>query len=462
MVSMKHEEKVTKELERARELYHEKNEKVLSVYGKLVTPEHFYRELFPEGSFERKMHYQDEKPNGIVLELLDGGRRVKREIVTDDHNSLLKPRDGFTITSPISYYGKQRTGVNARFIYALAFDIDGQGLQQTTDLLYQMKNEHLPMASYVVNSGYGVHVYYLFDEPIPLYPQNQKYLRAIKYALTRQLWNRYTSYFKEVQYQGIMQGFRVVGSPSKLGKEYPVCAYAVWEHPLSISQLIEYIPSSEFKGKNQEANIKDLEEYATMGIEEAKEKYPQWYQRRVVEQIPAGHWICNRALYDWWLKKLKEEVKVGHRYFGVMALAVYGRKCNIPLDEVRADAYSVLGALDALTTEERNHFTEKDIVVALEMYNEDYITFPRRVIEKLTGVPMPANKRNGRKQKVHIKYMNNQRDFKVELGECTNGGRPNKEKEVLEWRKQNPNGRKADCIKETCLAKMTVYKYWDL
>ena len=40
-----------------------------------------------------------------------------------------------------------------------------------------------------------------------------------------QIWNRYTSTIKEPQVQGILQGFRVVGSGSKLGREYPVTAY---------------------------------------------------------------------------------------------------------------------------------------------------------------------------------------------------------------------------------------------
>lgn len=60
--------------------------------------------------------------------------------------------------------------------------------------------------------------------------------------------------------------------------------------------------------------------------------------------------------------------------------------------------------------------------------------------------------------------MNNQRAFKVELGECTNGGRPKgsgeKSKIVEEWQRQHPDGKKADCIRETGLSKPTVYKWW--
>ena len=45
-------------LERLRELYREKNEH-LEKFLEPVEPYEFYREIFPEGSFERKGHFED-------------------------------------------------------------------------------------------------------------------------------------------------------------------------------------------------------------------------------------------------------------------------------------------------------------------------------------------------------------------------------------------------------------------
>ena len=36
---------------------------------------------------------------------------------------------------------------------------------------------------------------------------------------------------------------------------------------------------------------------------QAKEKYPEWYERRIENGEPKGVWHVNRALYDWWKKK---------------------------------------------------------------------------------------------------------------------------------------------------------------
>ncbi len=39
----------------------------------------------------------------------------------------------------------------------------------------------LPKASFVVNSGTGLHMYYILSEPAPMYPQNQHYLVGHRY-----------------------------------------------------------------------------------------------------------------------------------------------------------------------------------------------------------------------------------------------------------------------------------------
>mgnify|MGYP000019525834 FL=1 len=102
----------------------------------------------------------------------------------------------------------------------LVFDLDGVGMPQLRDTLHQMNKDILPQATFVVNSGTGLHLYYVLKEPVPMYPHNQKCLKELKYSLTRQIWNKFTSTIKEPQMQGILQGFRVVGSGSKLGREY--------------------------------------------------------------------------------------------------------------------------------------------------------------------------------------------------------------------------------------------------
>lgn len=443
-------------IEQQKQLYDEKNE-FLSQYYEEVSPKEFYRELFPVGTFERKMIQEDQKPNGIIIEFCEGKEKTiaKREVVTDELDGFLKKRNGFTIYSPISYFGKARTGKNARFLYSLVFDLDGVEMKHLNDLLHQMNEGFLPRPTYLVNSGNGFHLYYHLASPLPMYPENQKYVRSVKRELTERIWNKYTSKFKNVQQQGILQGFRVVGTETKLGAEYPVKAFALHcEERWTIEDLENYLPDPRQKA------IKLLNKKSKMSLEEAKRTYPEWYEQKVVQNLPSGRWNVSRNLYDWWLKKIKTETEVGHRYFTVMALAIYARKCNVEYEELSRDAFSLKKPFEKMTIDKTNHFTNSDIVAALEMYNEDYITFPRREIEKLTGIPMPENKRNGRKQSEHLEFLNYTNDFKRKKGEMKKTGRPSELETVKKWREKHPDGKKVECIRGTGLGKTTVYKYW--
>ena len=454
-------------LEQMRQLYREKNEH-LEKFLEPVTPFEFYREIFPEGSLERRGHDEDAKGNGIAITVpkgengialeIEGDGKARRHTITDELDTLQELQDtDFTIMSPISYFGRQRSGKNARYLYALVFDLDGVGMPQLRDTLHQMNKDILPKATFVVNSGTGLHLYYVLSEPVPMYPQNQKYLKELKYALTRQIWNRFTSTIREPQMQGVLQGFRVIGSSSKLGREFPVVAYRLGG-TVELEKLLDYIPDS----NGEQQRIHGLMRKSRLSLAEAKEKYPDWYERRVVKKERRGRWTVKRDLYDWWLHRIREEIHVGHRFYGIMTLAIYAKKCDIDEDELRQDAFALLQPYDDMSIEDINRFTKDDIVCALEMFNEDYVTFPRDDIAKISGLSMPVNKRNWRNQEQHLQFARGIREIKSKLGEdVTGGGRPSECSRVLTWRQQHPEGRKADCHRDTGLDPKTIRKWWD-
>lgn len=443
-------------------LYEEKNAHLQQKYAQ-VSPYEFYRFLFPAGEFEQHGRYDDYKPNGIALEIAAEGKAT-RYTITDDLDVIdtLQGTD-FSIISPISYFGKQRKGRNARYLYAMVFDLDGVGMPQLRDTLYQMNKGILPNATFVVNSGTGLHLYYVLDKPIPMYPRNQKYLKELKYALTRQIWNRYTSTIKEPQMQGVMQGFRVVGSSSKLGSDYPVVAFRSGER-ITLEELINYIP--ETSGERQKAQ--DILKHSSISLEKAKELYPDWYERRILNNEKRGRWIVKRDLYDWWLDRIRTEIRVGHRFYGIMTLAIYAKKCNIDEDELRRDAFSLLTPYDEMSEEDINRFTEDDIICALEMFNEDYVTFPRDDIARLAGVSMPVNKRNGQKQRYHLEEARAIRDIRQHrqnrewYENSPHSGRNPKNEVVKQWRLDHPNGKKIDCYRDTGLSRTTINKWWEV
>lgn len=154
-------------------------------------------------------------------------------------------------------------------------------------------------------------------------------------------------------------------------------------------------------------------------------------------------------------------MSVGHRYWCLSVLASYGIKCDIPEDEVLTDAMELLPMFDNISDDEHNRFTKRDVLDAMNMYQENYVTYSRAEVERVSGISVPPNKRNGRKQATHLKIARNTLSIMNEDNGEVLQGRPDKAKVVEEWRKVHPDGKKADCVRDTGLDKKTVYKWWD-
>ena len=119
-------------------------------------------------------------------------------------------------------------------------------------------------------------------------------------------------------------------------------------------------------------------------------------------------------------------------------------QCNIEPEQVEKDCRMIAEHFEKLTIDDNNHFTEYDILCALKTYHDGSEQAYRRRIEfisKKTGIELVPSKRNGRKQVIHL-----ERARAVQI--------------VRGWQALHPDGRKADCIRETGLSKPTVYKWW--
>lgn len=359
----------------------------------------------------------------------------------------------FAILNGITYFGRKNLQEHASKMYAMIFDIDDvtdKTLNAFLSGAYRAKV--YPIPNYIILSGHGVHLYYIFEEPISLYPNLKLQLKELKYALIERMWNAYTSTNEKKQFQGINQGFRPIGGKTKIDG-VRVRAYQMHRKPFSIKQLEECLPTEHHIDESK------LWEESKYTLAEAKEKFPQWYERRVLQRQSKRHWVCKVDLYEWWKRQIMEEATFHHRYFCIMALAIYGSKCGVDFKTVKQDAFEFIPFLNEINPSEP--FTENDVISALECYDERYMTFPKNDIAKLTGIQIPTNKRNYRKQQIHLERARAVQNIDYPNGEWRNkDGRPSKQMIVNEWQQQNPEGRKADCIRETGLSKNTVYKWW--
>lgn len=429
----------------------------LERYFDELPPQDFYRSLFPIGELEERGKQEQGRYNAIAVELLPAAdtdqANARRHIITDDLRRIedLLKSDNFIIISPISYAGRSRIAANARFMYAIAIDLDGITEEHyLTDLFFQMKNGFIPQPTYTVFSGTGIHLYYQLEEPLPCFKNIVKQLAELKKALTKKIWNKYTTeLYDKPQIESLFQGFRMVGGITKSGGR--TRAFQTGE-PVSIDYLNSFV--------EEKARLTEYRYKSRLTLAEAKKRYPEWYNDRIVEKKRRGVWTTKRDLFDWWVREIQSGAAVGHRYFCIMVLAIYAKKAGIDREELERVAFELVKPFDRLTQEQNNRFTREDVLAALEMYNDNYITFPIDSIVNLTDIPIEKNKRNYRTQETHLKIARATKLVLKEVGEMKPEGRPTKEAIIREWRRQHPTGSKAECINATGISKPTVYKHW--
>ncbi len=451
-----------------KQLYKMKNE-ILAGRFSQVTPFEFYRDVFPEGALGERGNLELRRPNMIftATRYKDGKPYARNTIVFDDLAELAETSGSeFAVTSPIAYRGRNRTADNAHHLWGFCIDLDGVGLNQLRDLLFQIDNEVLPSPTYLINSGHGIHVYYLLEDPIPLHRYLHGPLNDLKHGLTKIVWNAYTSFIdpEKRQFQGIFQGFRMPGSQSKLGKRYPVVAFRVG-NKTSIDTLNDFVDA--------EYRLDVWHEYQ-LPLAEAKEKYPEWYQKVIIEGNKskkkwdiAGkvHGDNPYALYDWWIGKIRSGAFDGNRYNCIATLVTYGVKCDLDKEKILSDALDLVPWLNTLTNRPDNEFTVQDVYDAFTFFDDSYANFSIKAIEAKTKIPIKRNKRNGRTQSQHVKVMNAMKKLKKQFGEEVRDGRPKgsgtAREKVAAYRVSHPEESVTEVARALNISRTTAYKWWD-
>lgn len=449
----------------------------LETYFDEVEAFDFYRGIFPSGELEQKGEYQQGKYCGIAVEVThekkqNGKPKIKRYSITDDLEVVgeLQKSDNFCLCSPISYAGKERTADHARFLYAVAVDLDRiQMNHDTASGLASLWNGHIietervPKPTYIVSSGTGVHLYYVLDTPVPLFQNIAKQLQALKHELTNMIWHGTVVDIKhrnEVQQEGIYQGFRMVGTITKNGSR--ARAFLTGD-----KVTLEYLNGFVSEG----SRVTEYVPRKGVTLARAKELYPEWYEARITKKQPKNVWHVSRNVYDWWKREILEKASVGHRYWCLMILSVFAYKCSmhdekhnpnpVTREELERDCFEIMKYFETLTNDELNHFDEGDVQDALEAYDSRWIKYPRDTIEYRCGFTLPHNKRNNRTQELHLQIARASKTILKTAGAMKPEGRPCKAEKVQSWQQANPSGNKAGCVRDTGLDRKTVSKYWN-
>lgn len=449
-----------------------------------VSGDIFYKELFPHNensNYQRTLDIGPAavQPNAIyyIVDEIKSKEQKRAErgiesklfyrIMTADTweqdylDVKLNPR---ALCGGLAYVGRKNLLAKARQMNAMIFDLDNVNERALEGVFRRinddrMSNIEIPRPTYIAASGTGLHIYYAFEEPVPLTENIILQLNTLKSELTRRLWEYpYTSANEKIQYQGINQPFRMVGSMNeKYGTE--VIGYRVGP-PVTLDFLNSYA-REEFK-----VDITKIFKPTKNSLNEAKKLYPEWYDKVILNKDKkAKTWDRSKqgdALYQWWLKRI-DEIQEGARYNYMLHMVAYAKKCNVPKKQLTEDMLKVYENLKTKPAE--SEITEEEMQQALKTYNNEIRNYRLSTIHKHCHIEMPKNKRNGETQKYHLEDC---RDRKVKMKqrgqEFKNPeGRPKgsgtKEDIVKKYIKENPGSSVTKIARNLKISRPTIYKY---
>lgn len=487
------------------------NKKILSTYFEKLSLYEFLRKIVPIGTLSRKGKKEDKKANLIVVSNIDKFYEKENRFVMKsfllfdelDNVDFFKDSE-FSVMVPATYVGKRRINQNIRNLWSITFDLDDVSPDHLVNLIWMIETELIPKPTIISNSGNGLHLYYVLTYPIKYNEENRIQLTKFKYALTDLIWSKHTSSNHVTQYQSVTQAYRLPGSSSKLGKNFPVEAYIVGD-TVSLQYLNEFLieqasilemlnegdsknevelsfsnyKKSHYKTKGRlnlyenkvrrimtKYNISDLEDkhYFNKYNNNNNNYIKCENQQNILDRKPVKRktYKTNSKLYYWWLRRIREEAKIGTRYNCVSMLAVYAAKCGIDYNELVKDAMSLLKDFNGIEGSTENPFKIKDINSALLMFNEKFKTITIDTIELKCQISINRNKRNGKKRKEHLeenrrilleKYSLNNRKW------WENNGRKSMSIKVIDYIKTHPGKTPTQYAKDLNISRVTVYKY---
>lgn len=432
-------------IEYIEEQFNEKN-MVLSGFGEQVNPWTFYEDVFGDMSLSLPVVILDE----------EAGKKIQPMELDDAIDFSMSRND--VLLGGVAYFNNWISKKSAKEIYTFIVDMDNvySGTLQNAlrDDWKSANGEPFAKPTYIVNSGTGLHLYFVLEEPIPCYRRSLEDIDKVYRQLAIQQ-SRRVYVNRQVQWFG--QDFRMAGGQNKYGWENAV--YRIGDK-WDIDELAKAVGVDTH--------------FVRYG--EPKEKVKPELAKR--QRRKTTGWKSNKAFYYHTLEGCREKTHEGHRYTSLCALTVIAFKCGIPPEQLEQDLLSLLPGYNKGA---QRQIKEKEVYSALKMYNEKAMATRRESLEHWQGWDFtPSTNRHYGRQKfprkkteeartAGLKNTNLEvrgwavRDAMYPNDDWRNkAGAPTAQAKVQQYRAEHPEATKADCIRATGLSKPTVYKWWNV
>lgn len=417
-------------LEYRRQEYDSKND-VLAEFGEWVNAASLYEDIFND--LETIMPIviidEDEQKHIIKMSVADAMEQAK------GRNDVLM--------GGVTYYKQFISKKTAKDICAFIIDMDNVYsaylIETMQDGWKARDGQALPLPTYIVNSGIGLHLYFILKEPIPNYKMQTENIDKLYRQLATIETTKRGFVRKQVQWFG--QDFRMAGG----------CGKDLWEN--TVFKVGDKWDADEL------AKACGLDIHFVMPDEPRKQKSSKAAGKRKAAPRRKGFYT-NRAFYDYALKQCQNgSSKEGWRYTSMCALSVIAWKCKVPYEELEQDLKALLPIFN---TNAERPVKDREVESALKMYNERAIMTPRERLEVWQGWSYKPIKRNGQKRAEHLEESRAIRDIRQKRKgtKWTDGnGRKNKRDIVLQYKQENPNATVTEIAQALGISRPTVYKW---
>lgn len=176
---------------------------------------------------------------------------------------------------------------------------------------------------------------------------------------------------------------------------------------------------------------------------------------RVVPRRPRA-----RGVYDATLARLQVETPIGSRYWALFGLAGLGWNCCVPKSQVKRDMTGLLETEWASKkSTDGKPLSKEDVEAAMRGYNELGALRTRDQLENLLKWSYgPPAKRNGRKQKDHLERARKLQEFDYPNGEWRHVP-PTKAEKIRAYAVEHPEENHSQIARALGVSRPTVIKW---
>lgn len=392
--------------------------------------------------------------------------------------------------SPCLFFNNWRRKNLMNYVSAFVLDIDKLRPMQLQRFFFLFDEGRLLRPTFIANSGSGVHFYYMLDKMLPVDSVNNEANKLIATEIYTRLYDDVIlkEKWRDAQRHWIGQDYRVVNSMTKLnlvsrifktGEIYSA-EWFIEHYDIQIDrtkkyaskQMIKYARSIakdlkleapdysdahatfEFINQNKDAAYQVREARRQRRAEKQQQK-----KKKAQEQKP-GSWYRNTLLH------MRDHTQAGFRFSSLKAIAIIAFKEKIPREVFVSDLWELAHYWETYNWN-GDTFNVKNVKDIERFFDNalKYSDTSSETLEEWLGYSFNRLGVKGREnplsQEKHLYLARRRKEDLKKIGEQINEGRPSSEQLVKEWREAHPEGRKADCVRDTGVSKPTVYKWWN-